>query len=307
LKEIFIGSSKEGLEQATQVAAVLSEAQDVKPLLWNEYFKPGEITFLGIENIASRVAGAVFLATPDDDSVIRERQIKTPRGNVLFEYGYLSASLTRSRVALCHYTGAELPSDFAGVTYISMGTLEPTKALNDKARERLKLWVTELPAIHAGFSPTCQMHGYSGRWQVEVTYEVYRHIQIKDPDYAFFNGNMILQIPADGNGGVGSAYGNLQIQVGSCYAEFEASHRVIDAKVFGDGSMKIRDAIQSLQRIKLEGEPPQRDGFEPEFRGARESDMFFHCPTDEPGVLHGHFSSELGGNIYSKATGKWYR
>jgi len=307
LKEIFIGSSKEGLEQATQVAAVLSEAQDVKPLLWNEYFKPGEITFLGIENIASRVAGAVFLATPDDDSVIRERQIKTPRGNVLFEYGYLSATLTRSRVALCHYTGAELPSDFAGVTYISMGTLEPTKPLNDKARERLKSWVTELPAIHAGFSPTCQMHGYSGRWQVEVTYEVYRHIQIKDPDYAFFNGNMILQIPADGNGGVGSAYGNLQIQVGSCYAEFEASHRVIDAKVFGDGSMKIRDAIQSLQRIKLEGEPPQRDGFEPEFRGARESDMFFHCPTDEPGVLRGQFSSDLGGNIYSKATGKWYR
>jgi Predicted nucleotide-binding protein containing TIR-like domain len=307
LKEIFIGSSKEGLEQATQVAAVLSEAQDVKPLLWNEYFKPGEITFLGIENIASRVAGAVFLATPDDDSVIRERQIKTPRGNVLFEYGYLSATLTRSRVALCHYTGAELPSDFAGVTYISMGTLEPTKPLNDKARERLKSWVTELPAIHAGFSPTCQMHGYSGRWQVEVTYEVYRHIQIKDPDYAFFNGNMILQIPADGNGGVGSAYGNLQIQVGSCYAEFEASHRVIDAKVFGDGSMKIRDAIQSLQRIKLEGEPPQRDGFEPEFRGARESGLFFHCPTDEPGVLRGHFSSDLGGNIYSKAAGKWYR
>ena len=84
MKEIFIGSSKEGLEQAIQVAAVLSEAQDVKPLLWTEYFKPGEITFLGIENIASRVAGAVFLATPDDDSVIRERPIKTPRGDVLF-------------------------------------------------------------------------------------------------------------------------------------------------------------------------------------------------------------------------------
>jgi hypothetical protein len=53
MKEIFIGSSKEGLEQATQVAAVLSEAGDVKPLLWTEYFRPGEITFLGIENIAS--------------------------------------------------------------------------------------------------------------------------------------------------------------------------------------------------------------------------------------------------------------
>jgi hypothetical protein len=307
MKEIFIGSSKEGLEQATQVAAVLSEAGDVKPLLWTEYFKPGEITFLGIENIASRVAGAVFLATPDDDSVIRERRIKTPRGNVLFEYGYLSATLTRSRVALCHYTGAELPSDFAGVTYISMGTLEPTKPLNDKAKARLKSWATELPTIQVGFSPTCQMHGYSGRWQIEATYEVYRRIQIKDPDYAVFNGMMILEIPANGEGGVGSAYGNLQVQVGNCYAEFEASDRVTDAKVFGDGSMKIRNAIQSRRRIKLEGDPPQRDGFEPEWRGARELDVLIHCPPDEPGVLHAQFSSEVGGNIYSKAVGKWYR
>ena len=67
MKEIFIGNTKRRLEQATQVAAVLSEAGDVKPLLWTEYFKPGEITFLGIENIASRVAGAVFLATLERD------------------------------------------------------------------------------------------------------------------------------------------------------------------------------------------------------------------------------------------------
>jgi Predicted nucleotide-binding protein containing TIR-like domain len=307
MKEIFIGSSKEGLEQATQVAAVLSEAQNVKPLLWTEYFKPGEITFLGIENIASRVAGAVFLATPDDDSVIRERRIKTPRGNVLFEYGYLSATLTRSRVALCHYTAAELPSDFAGVTYISMGTLEPNKPLSDKAKARLKSWATELPAIQVGLSPTCQMHGYSGRWKIEITYEVYRHIQIKDPDYAVFNGEIILQIPANGDGGAGSAYGNLQVQVGDCYAEFEGSDRVVNAKVFSDGSMKIRNAIQSRQRTKLEGEPPQRDGFEPEFRGAREDDVFLDCPGEEPGILHARFSTEVGGNIYSKATGKWYR
>jgi hypothetical protein len=33
----------------------------------------------------------------------------------------------------------------------------------------------------------------------------------------------------------------------------------------------------------------------------------FTVPPDEPGVLRGRFSSEVGGNIYSKATGKWYR
>src|SRR5204863_4402263 len=67
--------------------------------------------------------------------------------------------------------------------------------------------------------------------------------------------------------------GNLHVQVGNCYAEFEASDRVIDARGFGDGSMKIRNAIQSRQRINLEDDPPQRDGFEPEWRGARELDV----------------------------------
>jgi hypothetical protein len=118
---------------------------------------------------------------------------------------------------------------------------------------------------------------------------------------------MILQIPASGDGGAGCFYGNMQIQIGSCYAEFEISDRVIDAKVFGDGSMKIRNAMQSRQRTRLEGDPPQRDGFEPDLRGAREIDLIIYCPPDEPGVLRGHFSSETGGKIYSKATGKWYR
>ena len=307
MKEIFIGSSKEGLEQATQVVAALSEVKDVRPLLWTECFKLGDITFLGIENIARRVAGAVFMATPDDDSIIREQRVKTPRANVLFEYGYLAAMLTRGRVALCRYAGAELPSDFAGVTYVPMGAFEASKPLDHQARARLKSWANELPTMQVGFSPTCQLHGYSGTWQAEISYEVYRHLQIKAPDYVILNGKMVLQVPPDGDGGAGSFYGNLQVQIGDCYAEFEVSDRVIDAKVSPDGSMKLRNAVQSRQRIRLEGTPPQRDGFEPDFRGAREIDLFFDCPPDEPGILRGRFSSEVGGNIYSRATGKWHR
>jgi hypothetical protein len=307
MKEIFIGSSTEGLEQAAQVVAVLSEVKDVKPLLWTDCFKPGDITFLGIENIAGRVAGAAFLATPDDDSFIREQRVRTPRANVLFEYGYLSAILTRGRVALCRYADAELPSDFAGVTYIPMGPFEPAKPLDHPARARLKSWAAELPTMQVGFSPSCQMHGYSGWWQAEIAYEVYRRIPLKDPDYVVLRGQMLLQIPSSGDGGAGCFYGNLQVQVGDCYAEFEISERVIDARVSGDGSMRIRNTVQSRQRIRLEGTPPQRDGFEPDFRGAREIDVFLHGPPDEPGVLRGHYSSEGGGHLYSKAAGKWYR
>lgn len=290
-----------------QVVAALSEIKGVKPLLWTECFKLGDITFLGIENIARRVAGAVFMATPDDDSIIREQRVKTPRANVLFEYGYLAALLTRGRVALCRYAGAELPSDFAGVTYVPMGPFEAGKPLDHQARARLKSWAIELPTMQVGFSPTCQLHGYSGTWQAEISYEIYRHLQIKAPDYVILNGKMVLQVPPDGDGGAGSFYGNLQVQIGDCYAEFEVSDRVIDAKVSADGSMKLRNAAQSRQRIRLEGTPPQRDGFEPDFRGAREIDLFFECPPDEPGILRGRFSSEVGGNIYSRATGKWHR
>jgi hypothetical protein len=307
LKEIFIGSSKEGLEQAKQVATVLSEVKDVRPLLWTEVFKLGDITFMGIENIASRVAGAVFLATPDDESVIRERRVMTPRANVLFEYGYLTAMLTRRRVALCLYSGVEVPSDFAGLTYVPMGTFEPTRALDHQASVKLKSWSTELPTIQDGHSPTCQMHGYSGLWQAETVYQTWRRIHFKDPDYAAINGKMLLQIPPNGDGGTGCFFGSMQVQIGSCYAEFEECDRVVGVKVFADGSMKIRGAVQSRQRIRLEGDPPQRDGFEQDYRGAREIELFMHCPPDELGVLRGHFASEVGGNIYSKATTKWYR
>jgi hypothetical protein len=307
LKEIFVGSSKEGLEQAAQVVDVLSEIRDVKPLLWTECFKLGDITFLSIETLARRVAGAVFLATPDDDSLIRDQRVRIPRANVLFEYGYLSAMLTRRRVALCRYTTAELPSDFAGVTYVPMGPFESARPLDPEARAKLKSWATELPAVQVGVSPTCQLHGYSGSWQADIVYEVYRRIPLKSPDYAVINGKMMLHIPPDGDGGTGSLFGTLQIHVAGCYAEFEICDLVLEARVLGDGGMKLRNGVQSRQLLKLEGAAPQRDGFEAEFRGAREMDVVIYCPSDEPGVLRGHFSSEVGGTIYSKATGKWQR
>ena len=307
MKEIFIGSSSEALDQAKQVAAVLAEIDGVKPVLWTECFKVGDLTFQAIENLARRVAGAVFLATPDDDSVIREQRVRTPRANVLFEYGYLTAILTRGRVALCRFAGAELPSDFAGVTYVPMGAFDRAQPIEHQARARLKSWANELGAVHVGFSPTCSLHGYSGPWQVETTYEIYRRIPIKTPDYVVLTGQLVLHVPSDGKRGIGCFYGNLQVQIGGCYAEFDISDRVVDATVFHDGGMRLRYAVHSRQRLRLEGEPPQRDGFEPEFRGAREMDVLIHAPPDEPGILRGTFTSEVGGVVSSKATGKWYR
>jgi hypothetical protein len=36
-------------------------------------------------------------------------------------------------------------------------------------------------------------------------------------------------------------------------------------------------------------------------------EIFIGSSSDEPGVLRGNFSSEVGGSLYSKASGKWFR
>lgn len=125
MKEIFIASSSEALDQAERIAAVLEEVPNVKPRLWKDEFVNGDITFIRIEELAREISGAVVVATPDDVSEIRGQRGRTPRANVLFEYGFLVASLGRHRVALCRYEDVVLPSDFNGLTHISMERLAP--------------------------------------------------------------------------------------------------------------------------------------------------------------------------------------
>lgn len=58
MKEVFIGSSSEAIGQVQQIAGLLSHLNGITPLLWNQAFGIGDITFLAIEEIADRVLGA---------------------------------------------------------------------------------------------------------------------------------------------------------------------------------------------------------------------------------------------------------
>jgi Predicted nucleotide-binding protein containing TIR-like domain len=307
MKEIFIGSSKEALDHARLVATLLADVPEVKPLLWTDAFTLGDITFLRIEDIAKRVAGAVFLASPDDGSVIRDKRVKVPRANVLFEYGYLTALLTRSRVALCRYVGTELPSDFSGLTYVPMGEFNPNGPLDEHAEAKIRSWSSELPAVQTGFSPSVLLHGYSGLWHIQTTFQLWRGLGIKQPDYVIFQGQMILNMQTVGEHGTGCIYGCLQVQISNCYAEFQICDLITDARVLPDGSLKLSSRMQSRQRIILEGEPPQQEGFEPMLRAAREFNSIAQCPSDEPGTLRGEYIAELGGVVYSRGIQRYYR
>lgn len=145
MKEIFVASSAEAQDKAERIAGYLSELPEIKPRLWKDEFKSGDITFLRIEELARAVAGAVIVATPDDHSTIRGKDALIPRANVLFEYGYFASALSRARVALCRYEPAELPSDLLGVTHIPMGRWPSSDDLSFTSRSKLKDWAVTLP------------------------------------------------------------------------------------------------------------------------------------------------------------------
>jgi hypothetical protein len=307
MKEIFIGSSTEGSEQAKRIYEILSGVVGVKPRMWTDSFHVGDITFTAIEAVAAKVAGAVFLATPDDDSMIKDNKVKMPRANVLFEYGYLTAMLRRNRVALCRYDDVELPSDFEGLTHIPMGKFERSKDIESNASKKLTTWASELYSIHANSPPTCHLHGYSGFWRREMHFQKWMGLEIRKPDYVLFDGEVILHIPLDREGGEGSCFGNLRIKIGECYAEFNISDRLSDVEIRPDGSMKFHNSVQSRQLIRLEGTPPQKEGFEPELHAVREGTTEIYCKPDESKSLDGVYREELGPDTSSEATEKFSR
>lgn len=297
-KQIFVGSSREGLGQAEQVCAIISEVKDVEPLLWTRAFVNGDLTFLRIEELSNELAGAVFLATPDDKSVIRAQEVSTPRANVLFEYGYLTASLGRPRVALCRYDNVELPSDFHGLTHIPMGTFDPAGPIDFHSRINLKTWAAALSATYAGLPGSIRTHGYSGVWRSTVIFSLWRGLELQDGESVEFNGSMILHIPPNGRGGHGTVFGELRVNVRGCYAEFTLCDSIHEAFISPSGDLEFMSMAKTRQRIAMEGDPPQQDGFEQVLRNSREFRSIL-SPSDQ-GELRGEYYSERGGRLVSK-------
>jgi len=112
---IFVGSSTEAIDLARKVGAAV-DAAGMTSVVWDTGAFPAGSTLLErIESFADDFEGAVLLFTPDIISVRSGQTAGEPVSNVMFEYGYLSARLTRQRVAICLFEDAALPSDLQGV------------------------------------------------------------------------------------------------------------------------------------------------------------------------------------------------
>lgn len=153
---VFIGSSSEGRMLAELVQDVLTAAE-WRSLGWWEpgVFQTGETFIESLHRILGEHNAGLFVATPDDLSVIREKNIWTARGNVLLEYGMFSGVHGRHRVALAVAGEVELPSDLDGVAVIRLDgvphdvgrkvpSAESRRTFIKANREKLQTWIAQL-------------------------------------------------------------------------------------------------------------------------------------------------------------------
>jgi len=254
--KIFVASSSEAIVQAKLIADILSHSH-AEVMLWQDYFEPGDLLFQAMEHGAPWFAGAVFLATPDDLSVIREETIRIPRTNVMLELGLFTAIIGRKKIALCKYDNAVLPSDLSGFTYIQMGGY-PAKDQEDKidgkALMKLQSWLGRLESLVEKIPCNQIVHGYSGKWSVYLDYDIWGGTTIAPPDAVVLEGEMVVHVPRDGTTGYGSLWVEASIQVDDCHLEFKMMFGITSIGPKPDGSLSIEIRHGARQRTRISGD-----------------------------------------------------
>ena len=111
---IFIASSKEALPLARAVKSHFDSEADVD--IWSEnIFKANRNYLDTLLNRASFYDFVIAVFTGDDEAIIREKQVKVTRDNVIFEFGLFLGRLGPNRTFLVLEEGVELFSDWSGI------------------------------------------------------------------------------------------------------------------------------------------------------------------------------------------------
>jgi hypothetical protein len=120
---IFISSSVEGFEIARELALQLEPL--TTPILWSEgAFHPGKTIIDSLTEVADRADFAIFVLTADDVVFSRKASSRKSSLNVVFEIGFLAGriGLPRTFIVVADPKNVALPSDLAGVMYITLPT-----------------------------------------------------------------------------------------------------------------------------------------------------------------------------------------
>ena len=119
-KEVFIVHGRD--EGTREIVARFLEQLELIPVILAEHSNQGSTIIEKFERHA-QAAFAVVLLTPDDVGTLQgdENNLGSrARQNVIFELGFFIGSLGRKRVCALRKGDVEIPSDYAGVAYISL-------------------------------------------------------------------------------------------------------------------------------------------------------------------------------------------
>jgi hypothetical protein len=303
-RKVFVGGSWEATELAAKIASAISAA-GMSPVVWNMgAFPAGQTLLERIENLPYEFDGAVLLATPDIRCMRRGKSFLAPASNVIFEYGYLSSRLTRRRVAICRLGNAEMPSDLEGVKVIEgidVGYDAPE--LPQRVRSEITSWLDALPQLAAGIAPVTQFHGYSGRWEIENSFDLWRGLKIEHPDFISFRGIAILSIPPNGRGGTGVMYGATYISVQDYKSRLDVANEIRDATADDNGGLRLRIEVIHRHLAEEEGDPPDR-----RYREAMQGQGFevtLHPVAGVLNELHGEHRYTRATKLFSSGTEKY--
>lgn len=257
-RHILVGSSTEGLPLARLVTTVVAGA-GLTPHLWTETFPPGRTLIEELERLAAEFHGAILVMTADTQ--VRRHGVVTPApaANVVFEYAYLSARLTRRRVAICSFLDAGLPSYLDGVKLIKgrVGR-NASRGLPEHTRDEISAWLSSLPRLAAHMPATLAMHPYSGRWQIDTSFPRWNETDIRTPNRVYYGGITQLEIPVSGTRGRGVMYGStyVELKTAGYTARWDVINEVHEATVDDDGRLTLRVEIKSRLLAAESGDPP---------------------------------------------------
>lgn len=256
-KTVFIASSEEAWHIAARLGEML-EAVGVKPLLWKSAFQPGTLTFEGIEDVARKVSGAIVIASPDDATDIRGRKVRTPRANVMIEFGYLTCALGRRRVALCRFDGANLATDLRGLTFVSLGRWDDDVdgeawVLPKEAATVLRQWTRSLPSVLPNVPGYRMGHGYSGRWKLAMRMDKWRDRNIEGAERCDVDGFLDLFMMTDRDNGFGFLSATHDISLATVAGRIRVADRVMNVCVDASGNLTFETTIHSRMVLESKG------------------------------------------------------
>src|SRR5687767_15666203 len=144
---IFLGSSGKQAKLLQALTRGLEDVAHVEP--WTTSFNPGTTTLERLLELTREVDFAAFVFAQDDwttNSPPAEPAPTTagqasPRDNVVFEAGLFGGVLGMRRTFILHASGAKLPTDLLGLTYVRYGDANKAaevKAINQKLRKAIE-------------------------------------------------------------------------------------------------------------------------------------------------------------------------